>query len=68
MKKLELKELENIFGGISREEYCENLRKIIANNKLSEKALAGWTLSLIHISSPLLLYSVLPNTVLYLNS
>lgn len=44
MKKLELKELENIFGGISREKYCENLRKIIANNKLSEKALAGWTI------------------------
>ena len=44
LEKLELKELENIFGGISREEYCENLRKIIANNKLSEKALAGWTI------------------------
>ena len=44
MKKLELKELENIFGGISREEHRENLRKIIENNKLSEKALAGWAI------------------------
>ena len=25
MKKLELKELENIFGGVSIEEYCETL-------------------------------------------
>ena len=25
MKKLELKDLENIFGGVSIEEYCETL-------------------------------------------
>ena len=28
MKKLELKELENIFGGISKEEYCETLDRM----------------------------------------
>ncbi|WP_315364235.1 hypothetical protein [Prevotella jejuni] len=41
MKKLELKELENIFGGISRKEYCRNLGSIMANNELSDSAKEG---------------------------
>ncbi|WP_155952882.1 hypothetical protein [Prevotella sp. HUN102] len=44
MEKLKIEELENIFGGVSREEYCELLLKILKDNQLSGKALEGWSI------------------------
>ncbi|WP_155952880.1 hypothetical protein [Prevotella sp. HUN102] len=45
MEKLKIEELENIFGGVSREEYCESLRQIMESKKgkMKENELAGWT-------------------------
>lgn len=41
MEKLNFEELENIFGGVSREEYCKTLIEIVMNNVLDEGAMEG---------------------------
>lgn len=42
MKKLETKKMENIQGGVSREEYCGTLCCIIANNPYNDAMGAAW--------------------------
>lgn len=41
MKKLEIKEMLEILGGVSAKEYCKTLGTIMANNDLDKGAKEG---------------------------